>query len=217
MPIIRVNQKVGYFVHIPRCAGSSIEHYLDQVCESVGLVDGVYFSHPRKTLWNRSSPQHIDSLSLSRLFPKSNFFDFTFAVVRHPYTRFMSAFKFQRDREKTIAPETSPEDFVRRIHGEGVESMEPGWMDNHFLPMSNFVPPGAILRVFKIEDGLEPFHQWFEREVLAKPSGAAIPHINREITLPDRGPDRALSEDTKRMLFEIYEKDFQNFRYSPGL
>ena len=214
MPIIRVNQKVGYFVHIPKCGGTSIEHYLHRVCQSVGFLDPEYLDHPPATLWNRSSPQHIDALSLSRLFRRSDFFDFTFTVVRHPYARFLSAFRHQRDRERKIAPEAGPEDFVDELLKRGAGSTEPGWMDNHFMPMVNFFIRSTPVHVFKLEQGLEPFHRWFETKVLAKPSDVALPRTNEGVAQPDADARDELTEGAKTKLFEIYRNDFEQFGYS---
>ena len=44
MPLFRIDNCVGYFAHIPKCGGSSVEHYLRAVCESVVFIDNDFFS-----------------------------------------------------------------------------------------------------------------------------------------------------------------------------
>ena len=87
-----------HFAHIPKCAGSSIEHYLENHNIKLAFLDRTFDAASKS--WNISSPQHIDGYSLSRLFP-GDFFDLGFAISRDPITRFISAFKhhiFQKNR-----------------------------------------------------------------------------------------------------------------------
>lgn len=86
MPVVRYKDKICHFAHIPKCGGSSVEFYLKRSGAHVAFLDNSFVSSAK--LWNISSPQHVDGNSLSRLFP-SSFFDFSFAVVRNPYTRFI--------------------------------------------------------------------------------------------------------------------------------
>ena len=66
MPIIKVNGVLLYFSHIPKCGGSSVENLLAQFSDSIVFLDRKFLTH--KNTWNTSSPQHIDGLSLNRLF-----------------------------------------------------------------------------------------------------------------------------------------------------
>ena len=100
MPIIKVNSVLLYFSHIPKCGGSSVENFLAQFSDSIVFLDSKFLA--RKNTWSSSSPQHIDGLSLNRLFKDKNFFDFYFAIVRDPISRYKSAFMFQKHIENKI-------------------------------------------------------------------------------------------------------------------
>ena len=52
-------------------------------------------------------------------------------------------------------------------------------------------------------------------KILPKPSGASVPHVNKEVVRPNRETDEGLDEDSREMLFKLYEKDFEHFKYSP--
>ena len=87
-------------------------------------------------------------------------------------------------------------------------------MDNHFLPMVNFFIRSTPVHLFKLEQGLEPFHRWFETKILSKPSGVDLPRTNEGAAQPDTDARDELTADAKRKLFEIYRSDFEQFGYS---
>ena len=74
MPIIKVNGILLYFSHIPKCGGTSVENFLAQLSESVVFLDRTFVNNANK--WNTSSPQHIDGISLNRLFKDKSFLIF---------------------------------------------------------------------------------------------------------------------------------------------
>jgi len=209
MPIIKVNGVLLYFSHIPKCGGSSIENFLAQFSDSIVFLDRKFLTH--KNTWNTSSPQHIDGLSLNRLFKDKNFFDFYFAIVRDPISRFKSAFMFQKHIENKIPKDISINEHISLIKNEKISLF--GYCDNHFLPMVHFFMPNTEYRIFKIEEGLENFKKWFEVNIYKK-------RINFEILRENPSPkeikqieDYNLNEESINNLKTIYKKDYEEFKY----
>ena len=97
MPIFRYSNKLIFFSHIPKCAGTSIESYCQKIGMKIAFLDNQNYLEylASNKAWNSSSPQHIPGYAIARLFPL-NFFDAYFTVVRNPINRLKSAFKFQK-------------------------------------------------------------------------------------------------------------------------
>lgn len=149
MPIFRVNGKMIHFVHVPKCGGTSIENALLEHDIALGFINERWWRQKNK-LWYKSSPQHISRDDLSTLFPEG-FFDYEFAIIRDPVSRFISAFNHNR-RARRIWPFSTLEAFVRKIEKRKDYF---GWeMDNHFLPASRFL--SETCEVFRLEDGTDP-------------------------------------------------------------
>ena len=70
MPVLQISGKLIYFAHVPKCAGTAIELYLQRRFGSLGFRDGGYFMAPAEQHWTKSSPQHIDLDALERLLPR---------------------------------------------------------------------------------------------------------------------------------------------------
>ena len=75
MPIIRSRALLIHFAHIPKCAGTSVELYVRSIApKRTAFLDRKFRAHDPETVWTKTSPQHVDGYSLSRLFPAA-FFD----------------------------------------------------------------------------------------------------------------------------------------------
>jgi hypothetical protein len=94
MPIFKAGGKLVYYAHVPKCGGSAVGWYLTERFGPIAFEDRNHTRHDAKTQWSRTSPQHIDRVSLGRLFPEG-FFDAAFTIVRHPVARLVSAYHFQ--------------------------------------------------------------------------------------------------------------------------
>ena len=153
MPLVRIQDKLVYFAHIPRCAGSAVENYLTARFGPLAFMDRRYFLTPTDERWSQTSPQHIDRSTFSRLFPPS-FIDASFAVVRHPAQRLRSIFVRHRDIERNIPADADFDDWITQLPLPGFA------LDNHTRPMTDFIPEGAV--VFALEQGLDPLIAWLD-------------------------------------------------------
>lgn len=214
MPLVRIGPKLVYFAHIPKCAGTAIEDYLQDRFGKLAFVDRRY--KKLQTPWTRSSPQHVTWKDLRRLFPPG-FFNGSFAVVRHPVTRLRSVFHWQRDWEGTIPADTTFEAFVDRVaqmrRGASYDH------DNHLRPMHQFI--GLNTQVFRLEDGLAPVVDWLDK-LAGSPDGAReIPRRNETVhRVEDRGHRYApapVSDATHARIATLYADDFARFGYDPGV
>ncbi len=172
MPILRTDDRLIYFAHVPKCGGTSIETYLRARFGQVALVDADWWTRRGIARWSASSPQHIPVEALHTMFPP-DFFDASFAVVRHPATRFVSAFKHARS-ERHVPRTRSLDRMLGQLERHGVDA--PGLADNHFMPMTRFVPEGA--EVFRMEDGLDRVAEWLDEVTGTRAAGLRIGHDN---------------------------------------
>ena len=209
MPIIKVNSVLLYFSHIPKCGGSSVENFLAQFSDSIVFLDSNFLTH--KNTWSASSPQHIDGLSLNRLFKDKSFFDFYFAIVRDPISRFKSSFMFQKHIENKIHKDVSINEHISLIKNEKISLF--GYCDNHFLPMVYFLMPNTEYKVFKIEEGLENFKKWFEVNIYKQNINLEIPKLNSSSKEIKQMEDYNLNEESINSLKIIYKEDYETFKY----
>ena len=207
MPIVRCNNQICHFAHIPKCGGSSIETYMSSLGANLAFLDSGFVVNPPTNRWNISSPQHIDGENLSRLFPPE-FFNFSFAVVRNPYSRLFSAFKFQMFVEKKIDEQMDINEFVQNELEQVASGI--GFYDNHFRSQSSFFMPNLRYDVFKLENGLSEVKSYLDKKFYGAPVSLDIQHQNRGVKALT---PFSLSEESKNIVREIYLSDFENFKY----
>jgi len=205
MPIFKAGGKLVYYAHVPKCAGSALEVYVHERFGSMALLDQAHTGQAPQDRWSRTSPQHIDTASLSRLFPL-DFFDVVFTIVRHPVARLVSAYHFQLEVEKLVPPETGFSEWLLDI--EERLSEERFVFDNHTLPMSNIVPEGA--HVFHLEHGLDALVPFFDAIAGDEAPPRAIPKFERfGYQIGKKAPDTEAPELTSAL---ITARDRENTR-----
>jgi len=213
MPVIKYKDVILHFAHIPKCAGSSIEGYVNRIKGAeLAFVDSNYVANPAKKPWNNSSPQHVDGASFARLFPKT-FFDAFFTIVRDPVSRVKSAYQFQRIVEKKISNDVSLNDFVKKELKENYLNI--GWMDNHLLPQTYFLYPKTSYQIFKLEqEGVKAAKRFIDKQLFGNNISLEIPHVNaaKKHNSFDES-DLVLSDHSLEIITTAYKYDYERFNY----
>jgi len=215
LPIVRYKDRIMHYAHIPKGGGTSIFRYLLQL-KNVHLCfyDEQYNGMPSDYMWNLTSPQHIDGHSLARLFPV-NFIDEFIAIVRDPISKIKSAYAFQRIVEGNIHDKMTIDQFIKDvlIH----RHLELGWMDNHFLPQRQFLYPGVVYSIFKIElCGLINAKNHLDQTFFGRDSQIPIPHSNQSnVVMPPKlfVELTILSDESVEIIHQLYHSDYELLDY----
>lgn len=191
------HDKKCVFVHIPKCAGSSINQ--DLSLKSVG-----FSGHSPASL-------HVEFLGA--------YFSFTF--VRNPYDRTVSAYKyFQKlkeghrwyKRNKIIsdaANSMSFSEFVNHIQDfQKLMKREEGSFESgiHFLPFSYFLdePIDYIGRFEEIQ------HDYFNIRTRLKLPLKNLPKTN---STNNKDYRKLYDKDSRNKVYNLYNNDIKEFKY----
>lgn len=209
MPILFKENKFCHFAHIPKCGGISIEKYCRDIGLKIGFLDNYYVSKPAPQPWTLSSPQHVDGYSLTRLIPLT-FFNFGFAVVRDPISRFISAFKWQKFRERKIKKSIDINTFISEELVHIVNKI--GQYDNHFLPQIKFFVKDLNYTVFSLAQNLEPVKKFIDNEFLGFDADTKMGHHNKTVDVPSSvNLNSELTDISLKILRDIYSEDYEKF------
>lgn len=213
MPIIRSGTQLIYFAHVPKCAGSAVEDHLTARFGAMALRDTRHLSRPANQRWTKTSPQHVDVRSLSRLFPE-DFFDATFAVVRHPVSRLISAWHFQADVERTVPAGMTFSDWLEEL--PDWHESDPFLFDNHTRPMDDIVPRNA--EIFHFEHGLDPIVRWLDLVTGRKEGPRTIGHKTPGGAKAGKKSEKVVpSRQDLETIARIHARDFERFGYEPDV
>lgn len=216
MPLAVIQGAPVLFAHVPKCAGSAVEDYLERAFGPIALLDRGYTARPPEARWTRTSPQHADAASLARLFPP-HFLRASFAIVRHPVRRIVSVYYYQKYIEGLISSSTTLEDWLESLRAPG---RDPAMYDNHTRPMVEMVPEDA--RVFRLEDGWHAVIDWLQALAgISVTLPRTMPEINvlserlaseGKVFCPVEITDAAIGT-----ICSLYRDDFSRFGYPlPG-
>lgn len=209
MPFFRTPRGLVLFAHVPRCAGSSVENYLEARFGRLAFLDRGHYEQPAGYRWSCVSPQHLDKSSLNRLIPQDYFAD-SFAVVRHPVARLESVYLYHLHWTQLIPASTSFEQWVSQL--EIRRERDYGYLDNHACRIVDLVPEGC--RFFRLEDGLSKLEQWLD-EVAGSPWPLHIEHLHRVEQLTGEAAPSPVHRTRRsvEMIFRMYRDDFNFFGY----
>lgn len=211
MPVVRAGDKWLYYAHVPKCAGTAVERYLEARFGPLGLRDPSFAFRDPAEAWSLTPPQHMPEAVRHEWLPDT-LFDAVFATVRHPVTRLRSAFLFQRDVGRALPPDMSFQRWIETLPRS--IALGPHTLHGHLRPMVEFVPDGAD--VFRIEEGLDAVVGWLDRVTGTADGPRAIAPAN---VLADRiGGTPEAVQLTPRVVDTVatlYAADFDRFGYPP--
>lgn len=212
MPLFRSANKVLYYAHVPKAAGTTVEQYIKARFGHLAFHDATFGAQAPTERWSQTSPQHIPEAARQRYLPDS-FLDASFATVRHPATRLFSAFLFQRDIEAAIPAGTPFKTWLDTLEKQTPNT--PHLFDGHIRPMSDFIPEKA--QVFQIEKGLNAVVDWLDLQtgstapdIVMAPKNVLVDRLRfqkREV------PTDTITPDAFERIAVMYRTDYARFGY----
>ena len=208
MPLLLANGRSVLFVHVPKTAGTSVEHLL----KSYGRLVGIRRHRPRGLPCN---PQHFHGDLLEQLYSSEEAeppFDYVFMTVRNPVSRIVSEYYYRREfwswpRRRLGRPSLNTwiQLSLRRA------ARNPYLFDNHLRPQCDFAAFGA--EVFRIEDGLGAVKERLDGVLgMQGTLGARM-----KTSAASRGNTEPLTERSQQLISTFYRRDFARFGYElPG-
>ena len=185
-------EKKIIFIHVPKAAGTSVANALYG-----------------KTLG------HFKAKMIMELYPKEFSEFFTFAIVRNPYSRVISAYKFVKQggteymgvAKKSVYKSklfSSFDIFVK----EWLSKVDLSNEDYVFQPQYLFTHDEydrlLVDKIWQME-GLDLFQKEFSEETGIQLN---IKHLNRS-----KKSEIELNDELKQIIYEVYKKDFELFGY----
>ncbi|MEJ6396206.1 hypothetical protein V8J82_23330 [Gymnodinialimonas sp. 2305UL16-5] len=232
MPIARVNDTILFFVHVPKCGGTSIKRFLQDHGRTA--LDG----RGGRDDWSRSTADHVHAAIYDHLVPV-NFYDDGFIIFRDPVDRLRSEFRmFARPARRSWNPINWILAALARLRGRPLYGYQffhtTWWVDpdiwvrgallvarfmpyrgnNHYRPQSEFWREG--LTPFFLEDGLDQVTDWIVSRTGLDPdiSDKAPPREAPRLRAAQRQPrvtDVPFSEATIRHIKRHYAADYALF------
>lgn len=214
-PLLKSKGQSVNFIHIPKTAGTSIE-------KSFGFVPtGFFKSYDRSSRCHRFlgmahlTPQQALSLGFDS---RENYEQaLTFAVVRNPYTRFLSDYHFMIETN-SIKKETTVDELIdvfgKIVGAQATKGFIPSRLSDHATTQSQFIyfddGERAVKEVLRFERLAEDWKRLTEKYPdFDWPS--ELPHENKS----GQGKKKVrLSAEQKEKIYQIYQKDFENFGYA---
>lgn len=205
-----------YFVHIPKCAGTTVEALFEE-------LNFKTFLSPKDYRWVRPylkvPPTHFDIAMIEKIFVLEKFY--SFAIVRNPYQRMLSDYKWAKTiRKRSNKTEwdkikSNREEFFNKLSFEEFCTFcikqyhaDNNFMANHIMPQHRFISSN-INKIFKLEDGLEKAIE----EVFAD-LGL---HLSKKLVLPkinaSKNEEIEISTKAKQIIYDFYKEDFIKFKY----
>lgn len=213
VPVLTVGDKRILYIHVPKTGGTSVEDLLRSYGGRLTMYApsrGALPCSPQhfhgdllQTLFGSRSDSHVDNLQHD--------FDFVFMTVRHPMSRLLSEYRYQRSvsvRKKVnpIAHTLTFDLWSRYVLMRSKRN--PYYSDNHIRPQFEFSVWNPT--IFRLEDGLDAV-----RQRLDKVTGRESSWVARELKVSTNGAGHAsrLRSDTRTLIHSYYSQDFDSYGY----
>jgi hypothetical protein len=178
------------FIHINKCGGTSVE-------KALGIPIKIHDTAERRRL--KLGRRRWDEA-------------FTFALIRHPYSRMISFYRYRLRYNQTGVRDAGID--LNAWLREVLANRNPAYYDlpRFFAPCFDWVSDrdGRIIvdHVAKLE-AIDT--EW---PLIRQRLGEAVELPQRNVTRPDPGT-QVLEPDTRRLIRERFRKDFEAFGYEP--
>jgi hypothetical protein len=152
---------------------------------------------------NGCPPQHMHATLLERHLSHLRF-DLVFTVVRNPFSRIVSEYRWRRGFMQDF-PFATANDFVRHV-SDRIESRA-NLFDNHVRPQHEFLWRDCM--VFRLEDGLHNAFDAVGAHLGIPVALSAERHMgSRSLEESDR-----LDDASRDLIRTCYRRDFETFGY----
>lgn len=227
MPISYNYKKI--FIHVPRCGGNSVCKALN-IDSLEELVSSDFIKHTslfvEKKKFNLyeynmciyKSPQHLTYYELEKILPPIYFLNFSiFSIVRNPYERLVSEYKYLmnicKDEKYKIIEECSFESFLENLKMHQLDRNRK--FNGHLETQTDYLvdSSGNIsknIKIYKFENIKECFD-----DILKDIKIEIIPWLkNTDNSVPYR---TYYTEESAKIVANFYANDFKNFNYDTTL
>lgn len=202
MPFIEVDRKRILFVHIPRTGGTSIE-------KSLGSAAPLRFFCPTQLPFLRVTPQHLTFQDMKSLFG-TDFFDYSFTVVRDPYRRIESVYGMRIALAKDRFIKDLPPFAVWLQIALSQASKDPHHLDGHVRPQTDYI--GSGMKIFKHESGLPAIVGRVSEQ-----TGIPLQLSEQRYLQSEPAGPIAWDYDSLSLVNKFYADDFKTLKYNMRL
>lgn len=198
-----------WFVDIPRTSSTSIKWELKK---AFGDIFSKTFDRETRQKNKTLLPDHLPSMDIVELIGKELWDDiFTFSVVRNPWARFLSLYKFRiaaGDLPQSITFESYvkmlPEITYRRKHS-------PYSLPHYHMSMCDFLLDSEdnllVNKFYKMEDRQQLIMDLFHK------LGISISNTHKEKLSDDSSYRISYTNETKKIVGSYYLQDIEFFGY----
>lgn len=196
MPIATVSDTSILFIHVPKCAGMSVDQFLRDNAQVTAEARLRAYSKNIRL-------RHLHREPLEQLY-SSACFDWVFMIVRHPVARMISEYRYQRRKGGLHPQNFTPFGLWLRFWLRRARR-NPSVRENHFRPQADFLTFDA--EVFQVEQGLDPFVERFS-QITGIETPAPMP-------IKNASPKQAVhvSDADRRLIGDFFHADFAAFGY----